>query len=97
MVVDGNDQVWISNFGSGGSITHLCGARNETCPPGMKTGDPISPPGGYVGGGMQSLTDIAVDPACNWGAMYVVLPALVQDAVASDEAFCHCSANWAQN
>ena len=65
VVIDGNDQVWISNFGSGGSITHLCGARNETCPPGMKTGDPISPPGGYVGGGMQSLTDIAVDPAGN--------------------------------
>ena len=65
VVVDGNDQVWISNFGSGGSITHLCGARNEICPPGMKTGDPISPPGGYVGGGMQSLTDIAVDPAGN--------------------------------
>jgi hypothetical protein len=31
----------------------------------MKTGDPISPPGGYVGGGMQPLTDIAIDPAGN--------------------------------
>jgi hypothetical protein len=28
-------------------------------------GDPISPPGGYVGGGMQLLTDIAIDPAGN--------------------------------
>jgi streptogramin lyase len=65
VVIDGNDQVWSSNFGSGGSITHLCGARTETCPPGMKTGDPISPPGGYVGGGMQPLTDIAIDPAGN--------------------------------
>jgi hypothetical protein len=65
VVIDGNDQVWSSNFGSNGSITHLCGARTETCPPGMKTGDPISPPGGYVGGGMQPLTDIAVDPAGN--------------------------------
>jgi hypothetical protein len=64
VVIDGNDQVWSSNF-TGTSITHLCGARTETCPPEMKTGDPISPPGGYVGGGMQPLTDIAIDPAGN--------------------------------
>jgi hypothetical protein len=62
--IDGNDQVWISNF-AGRAITHLCGARTETCPPGMKMGDPISPPGGYVGGGMQMLTDIGIDPAGN--------------------------------
>ena len=31
----------------------------------MKTGDQISPPGGYVGGGLQLQTDIAVDPAGN--------------------------------
>jgi hypothetical protein len=64
VVIDGNDQVWSSNF-AGASITHLCGARTETCPPGVKTGDPISPPGGYVGGGMQPLTDIGIDPAGN--------------------------------
>ena len=60
--IDGDDQVWISNF-AGRSITRLCGARTDACPPGMKTGDPISPPGGYVGGDMQMLTDIAIDPA----------------------------------
>jgi hypothetical protein len=64
VAIDGNDQVWSSNF-TGASITHLCGARTETCPPGMKTGDPISPPGGFVGGGMDLLTDIAIDPAGN--------------------------------
>jgi hypothetical protein len=64
IAIDGNDQVWISDF-IGKRITQLCGVRTETCPPGMKTGDPISPPGGYVGGGMQMLTDIAVDPAGN--------------------------------
>jgi hypothetical protein len=37
----------------------------ETCPPGMKTGDPISPPGGYKGGGMQMLVDVSIDPAGN--------------------------------
>jgi hypothetical protein len=64
--VDGNDNVWISNFASPSSpIVQLCGVRTETCPPGMKTGDQISPPGGYVGGGLQMQTDIGVDPAGN--------------------------------
>ena len=62
--IDGNDQVWISNFAHPwGQIAHLCGVRTETCPPGSKTGDPISPPLGYVGGGMQMLIDIDEDPA----------------------------------
>lgn len=63
--IDGDDQVWISNFAPGGGVTRLCGARPETCPPGMKTGDPISPPGGYVGGGMNMLVDVSIDPAGN--------------------------------
>ena len=37
--------------------------RTENCPPGMKTGDQISPAGGYVGGGLQRVTDLAVSPA----------------------------------
>jgi hypothetical protein len=62
--VDGNDNVWISNFAMPSSpIVELCGVRTETCPPGMKTGDQISPPGGYVGGGLQMQTDIGVGPA----------------------------------
>jgi hypothetical protein len=64
--VDGDDNVWISNFASPSSpITELCGVRVTNCPPGMKTGDQISPPGGYVGGGLQMQTDIDVDPAGN--------------------------------
>jgi len=65
IAVDGDDQIWVSNFArsTGGPIAHLCGVRTETCPPGMKTGDPISPPRGYVGGGMQQLIDIDIDPA----------------------------------
>src|SRR5262249_4842167 len=42
-------------------IVELSGVRTETCAPGMKTGDQISPPGGYVGGGLQMQTDIAVE------------------------------------
>jgi hypothetical protein len=64
VVLDGNDNVWVSNFAMPASpIAQLCGARVENCPPGMKTGDQISPPGGYVGGGLQMQTDIAVGPA----------------------------------
>jgi hypothetical protein len=63
--IDGADHVWVSNFAPNGGITELCGARTETCPPGMKTGDPISPPGGYRGGGMQLLVDVSIDPAGN--------------------------------
>jgi len=34
----------------GRSITEFCGVRRETSPPGFKTGDPISAPGGYIAG-----------------------------------------------
>jgi hypothetical protein len=62
--IDGNDNVWISNFAMPNSpMVELCGARIENCPPGMKTGEQISPPGGYVGGGLQMQTDVAIDPA----------------------------------
>ena len=66
VAVDGNDNIWISNFNRPSSpIVELCGARTEHCPPGVHTGEQISPPGGYVGGGLQMLVDIAVDPAGN--------------------------------
>jgi hypothetical protein len=70
VVVDGNDNVWISNFAMPNSpIAHLCGVRTENCPPGFKTGDQISPPAGYVGGGLQMQTDLAIGPA---GDVWVV-------------------------
>ncbi len=62
--VDGNDNIWVSNFtGSQAGIVQLCGFRTENCPAGMKTGDAISPPGGYVGGGMQLQVDVGIGPA----------------------------------
>jgi hypothetical protein len=62
--IAGDDTVWISNFaGAVGRIAHLCGAKTENCPPGFKTGDQISPPGGYMGGGLQMQTDLAIGPA----------------------------------
>jgi hypothetical protein len=62
--IAGDDTVWVSNFaGAAGRITHLCGVKTENCPPGMKTGDQISPPNGYVGGGLQMQTDLAISPS----------------------------------
>jgi hypothetical protein len=63
VAIDGNDNVWVANS-VGRSVTHLCGARPANCPPGKKTGDPISPPGGHIGG-LQIITDVAIDPAGN--------------------------------
>jgi hypothetical protein len=63
IAIDGNDNVWVANA-FGRSVTHLCGARPGNCPPGMKTGDPISPPSGHIGG-LQIITDVAIDPAGN--------------------------------
>jgi hypothetical protein len=70
VAVDGNDNIWISNFaGPSSPIVELCGVRTEHCPPGVHTGGQIAPPNGYVGGGLQMLTDIAIDPAGNVWAM----------------------------
>jgi hypothetical protein len=62
--VDGDDHVWISNFDNPRcGIVELAGCRPEANPQGFKMGDQISPPGGYVGGGLQSQVDIDIDPA----------------------------------
>ena len=37
VVVDGNDNVWVSNFATPASpIVQLCGVRTENCPPGLQ-------------------------------------------------------------
>ncbi len=62
--VDGNDHMWVSNLSTASAgIVELCGFRTDTCPPGMKTGDAISPPSGYVGGGLQMQVDVGIGPA----------------------------------
>ena len=59
---DGTEAPGSPVFGGGVVVPWACPEAN---PPGMKMGDQISPSGGYVGGGMQMLIDIAVDPAGN--------------------------------
>lgn len=64
--VDGDDNVWVSNFTSSkAGIVELCGANPKAWPAGKKMGDAISPPGGYVGGGLQMQVDVDIDPAGN--------------------------------
>jgi hypothetical protein len=64
IAVDGNDNVWVSNLATASyEIVELCGFRTEHCPPGVHTGDAISPVGGYVGGGLQMQVDADVGPA----------------------------------
>ena len=66
VVVDGDDHVWVNNLVSDKyGIVQLCGANPAAWPPGKKMGDAISPPGGYVGGGLQMQVDLAIDPAGN--------------------------------
>jgi streptogramin lyase len=55
-IVDGDDNVWVANFGplmagtnfTNGRLSKLCGANTAACPPGSKTGDPLSPDSGYT-------------------------------------------------
>jgi len=63
LAIDGNDNIWVASSTSQ-SVTQLCGVRTETCPTGLKTGDPITPSGGYIGG-LQTVAPIAIDPAGN--------------------------------
>jgi hypothetical protein len=66
-----NDHAWVTNLTTASAgLVEPCGFRTETCPPGMKTGDAISPPGGYVGGGLQLQVDPQIGPA---GEVWVII------------------------
>lgn len=64
IAVDGNNNVWVSNF-QGRAVSQLCGAAPENCPPGFQTGDPISPDGGYFFDGLKRNTAVQIDPSGN--------------------------------
>lgn len=65
ITVDGDDNVWVANFG-GRRISHLCGTRPQNCPPKKKTGDALSPKGtGYGFEGLRRVTAVQIDPSGN--------------------------------
>ncbi len=76
VTVDGDDTVWVLNFGATppgpnnnpslvNGVSRLCGADTSRCPPGLRTGDPISPSTGYKSDSLQRMTAGAVDPSGN--------------------------------
>ena len=76
VAVDGNDTVWVFNFGVvppgpnqhsdlSTGIAHLCGANTNKCLPGMQVGDPISPSTGYRSNALFRITAGQIDPSGN--------------------------------
>ncbi|MEJ2696955.1 MAG: hypothetical protein P8013_09940 [Candidatus Sulfobium sp.] len=69
--VDGNDTVWVFNFGVDPNdssshttpLSQFCGAGK--CPAGLKLGDAISPPTGYLSDALDRVTGGGVDPSGN--------------------------------
>lgn len=64
IAVDGDDNVWVSNF-AGRRISQFCGLRKRNCRPGAKVGDPISGDRGYFFAGLTRSTAVEIDPSGN--------------------------------
>jgi hypothetical protein len=64
IAVDGNDNVWVANF-TGQRVSELCGIEPAHCPPGTRTGQPISPRAGYGFDGLVRNTSVEIDPSGN--------------------------------
>ena len=65
VAVDGDDNVWVANFG-GRRLSQLCGTQPRNCPAGKRhTGAAISPRSGYGFDGLVRNTGVAVDPSGN--------------------------------
>lgn len=74
IAVDGDDTVWVFNFGAvkvgtqtdtPTGISRFCGVATRHCPKGMKTGDPISPSTGYRSDALERITGGQIDPSGN--------------------------------
>jgi hypothetical protein len=76
--VDGNDTLWVFNFGHKPTdavddnamwphtaVSHFCGADESKCPSGLKTGEAISPSTGYVSDALDRVTGGGIDPSGN--------------------------------
>ncbi len=76
--VDGNDTLWVFNFGQKPTknvdentawpdtpLSHFCGVDTSKCPSGKKTGDAISPKLGYVSDALDRITGGNIDPSGN--------------------------------
>jgi hypothetical protein len=59
--IDGDDNVWVANF-LGTGLLKFCGATQENCQDGAKTGDFLHY---FRNGNTQMVTDASIDPAGN--------------------------------
>jgi sugar lactone lactonase YvrE len=55
VAIDGDDNVWVASF-INRKLTQLCGRIVANCPPGTKTGEPISPARAGFGNGASSTS-----------------------------------------
>ena len=79
IAVDGNDTVWVANFGfrfstqppdpdwpAPNRVSHFCGVDTSKCPPTKRgVGKPISPGTGYTSDALIRNTAVAIDPSGN--------------------------------
>jgi sugar lactone lactonase YvrE len=77
IAVDGDDTVWVFNFGAepvmppGHEITtptgisRFCGTKSWKCPRYLRVGDPISPNTGYQSNALERITGGQIDPSGN--------------------------------
>jgi hypothetical protein len=74
IAVDGNDTVWVFNFGpvpvgqttpTATGISRFCGITTRACPKGLTVGDPISPSTGYRSDALERITGGQIDPSGN--------------------------------
>jgi hypothetical protein len=71
--VDGNDTVWVFNFGIDPKddesnitpVSQFCGADTSKCPPGFTLGQAISPETGYLSNALDRVTGGGVDRSGN--------------------------------
>ena len=64
IAVDGNDNIFVANF-AGKRVMQLCGVKEQNCPPGVHTGDPVSPDSGFTSDALKRVTGIQIDTSGN--------------------------------
>lgn len=64
IAVDGDDNIFVANF-AGKRVMQLCGVKEQNCPPGVHTGDPVSPDSGFTSDALKRVTGIQIDTSGN--------------------------------
>lgn len=87
IAVDGVGNIWITNQGQASlppRVVELCGANPGACPPGSKTGDFISPSGGFTSNTFASPAGIVLDQQNNAWISNSTSPGSITELLGSD-------------